>query len=171
MVYSVACMVYFELLSSFLFLKDFVEEHVSVILSVQLHFVYSVTQYFVAFHMSHKRKWTKTKCMSHYLLKGSRIPIFIVFLQVNIYDFFVLQGLKVFASEYQSKCAVVSFCCSFNWKVQCSPSMYSLVLIMAWKVWSFRERQLNTMAIKKIRKCQFLCKKIAVLYLFQKCMH
>lgn len=73
--------------------------------------------------------------MSHYLLKGSCILVFIVLLRV----IFVLQGFKVFASEYQNKCAVVSFCCSFSWKVQCSPSMYSLVPIMAWKVWSFRK--------------------------------
>lgn len=56
MVYSVDCIAYFELVSCILLLKESVKERVFVILSVQLHFVYSVTQYFVAFCTSHKRK-------------------------------------------------------------------------------------------------------------------
>lgn len=134
MVYLVDCIAYFELVSCVLLLKESVKERVFVRLSVQLHFVQSVTQYFVAFRMSHKRKRTKTECMGHYLLKGSCIVIFIVSLRVNMYVFYFAWIECVgffFPSEYQSKCAVVSFCCSFNWKVQYRPSFYSLVLVMA----------------------------------------
>lgn len=77
-VYSGDCIACFEQVSCLLLFTEPGKEPLWAMLSVQLHFVQSVTQDFVAFPISHKRKGTKPKCMSHYLLNGSYAHIFIV---------------------------------------------------------------------------------------------